>query len=270
MSVPAADVRALPPQTKGRWRRAILSAPVGVLAALQFLTIAPPLIRRPFTPAELGRSVGWFPLVGLGLGAAFAGTDWLLDFLFPPGVTAALLLTIWVLATGALHLDGVLDSCDGIFGGRTRDARLRIMRDEHVGAYAVIGGVLVMLVKYACLAALPVRTSALLIAPTLGRWGMAAAVVVFPYARADGLGRAMKDRAGWMQLMLATVTAAVTAIAAAEWRGAIALAAAAFTTATIAGFVVRRLGGLTGDVYGAICEVAEAVTLLVFVAGESS
>jgi adenosylcobinamide-GDP ribazoletransferase len=253
-----------------RWREAVVGAPLGFLAALQFLTVVPPLVRRPFAPAELGRAVGWFSLVGVLLGGVLVGADRLLMWLFPPGVTAALILAVWVLATGALHLDGFLDSCDGLFGGQTPEARLRIMRDEQAGAFAVIGGVLLLLVKYACLAALASRTVALIVAPAVARGGMALAVVAFPYARAEGLGRCMKDHAGWSQVTLAGITVVATATLAAQWLGLIVVGVAAVTTLAGAAFVLRRLPGLTGDIYGALCEMLEALTLLVFVAGEKS
>src|SRR5438128_442116 len=103
---------------------------IAFLAALQFLTLMPPVVRRPFTRDELGRAVGFFPVVGLLLGGWLAGADRLCEWLrLPPGVAAVFVLVAWVTATGALHLDGLLDSCDGLFGGGTPDDRLRIMRD---------------------------------------------------------------------------------------------------------------------------------------------
>ena len=269
MSLPLGDAQEMGASRRS-WREAVVGAFIGFFAALQFLTIAPPLIRRPFTAAELGRSVGWFSLVGAVLGACLAGVDWGLGLLFPPGVSAALLLTSWVLLTGGLHLDGFLDSCDGLFGGHTPEARLRIMRDERVGAYAVIGGVLLFLVKYACLASLLDRTAALVVAPTLGRWGMAVSVVIFPYARAEGLGRTMKDQAGTKHAALAGLVALAAAVLTAGWVGAAAFVISLVATAAIATFVLVRLPGLTGDVYGAQCELLEALTLLVFVAGGKS
>ena len=148
--------------------------------------------------------LGRMPLAVLGLAAR-------------PGrsrrrVTAALVLAAWVLGTGALHLDGFLDSCDGLFGGHTPEARLRIIRDERAGAFAVIGGILLLLLKYAALAGNPDPLAALVVAPVLGRWGMAVAVVCFPYGRAEGLGRAMKDHAGWPQAVFASLlTGAIVA-----------------------------------------------------------
>ena len=236
------------------------------LASLQFLTVAPPLIRRPFTPGELGRAVGHFPLVGVALGGLLAGLDLLLGTLLPDGVTAALLLAVWVVLTGALHLDGFLDACDGLFGGHTREARLRILRDERVGAYALAGGVLLLLLKCTALAALPNRAPALVLAPTLGRWGASLAVVAFPYARPQGLGRAMKDHAGWRQAVLATFTALVAAWCASGWVGLVVLVLAGAVTWAGARFARLRLSGLTGDIYGAICELVEMTVLLILVA----
>jgi len=236
------------------------------LAAFQFLTLVPPVVRRPFAPLEMGRAVGYFPLVGVLLGGLLVGLDRGLARLFPADVSAPLLLAAWVIATGALHLDGFLDACDGLFGGHTIEARLRIMRDERVGAFGLAGGVLLLLLKYAALAAAPHRAVALLLAPTLARWGMTLAVILFPYARAQGLGRAMKDHAGWVQAALATGIALATAWFAGGWLGLAALGLAGVATLGAARFVLARLPGLTGDIYGAICETVEVLVLLLFAA----
>jgi len=240
------------------------------LAALQFLTVAPPLIRRPFTMVELGGAVGYFPLVGVLLGLVLVGLRAGLRIIFPGNVTAALVLAAWIVLTGALHLDGFLDTCDGLFGGATAEDRLRILRDEQVGAFAVAGGVALLLVKYAALAALPDHTLALLVAPTLGRWAMSLAVVAFPYGRSQGLGRALKDHASRRELIMATVVALITAGIAGSWLGLAAAALVAATTWVLARFALSRLPGLTGDIYGALCELTEVLVLLVFVVGSYS
>ena len=96
---------------------------------------------------------------------------------------------------------------------------------------------------------------------------MALAVVIFPYARAEGLGRAMKDHAGWRQAVLAAATAIGASVLVADARSAAAFVLASAAAAAVAAFVLTRLPGLTGDVYGAACELLETLTLLVFVAG---
>jgi adenosylcobinamide-GDP ribazoletransferase len=252
-----------PSKAPSRWGQNVF---VGLIAALQFLTIAPPMIRRSFTPQEMGRAVGFFPLVGLMLGGLLFGLDELLRLLWPSDTSAALVVLAWVLLTGALHMDGFLDTCDGLFGGHTPEDRLRIMKDTRVGAFAVVGGVFLLLIKYLALASVQDRLGAFLLALTLGRWGMVLAIVLFPYARPEGLGRAMKDHAGWREIALATLTAGAACWLAAQELGLLALLTAGIATWLAARFALTRLPGLTGDVYGAICEIVEVLVLLLFAA----
>jgi len=234
-------------------------------AALQFLIITPAFIKRPFTQTELGRAVGYFPLVGLLLGAALAGANFLFGRLFPSVVNAALLLALWVLLTGALHLDGFLDSLDGLLGGTTPEQRLVIMRDERVGAFSMAGGVLLLLLKFSILSALPDRSAALLVAPILGRSGISLAIIAFPYGRLQGLGRDMKAGAHWQQALLASVIAVLTTIWMAGWLGVAALAITTLVLLCASWFTMRLLPGLTGDIYGALVELIEVFVLLTFI-----
>jgi adenosylcobinamide-GDP ribazoletransferase len=251
--------------TPARRTPRLLTPLTDFLVALQFLTVAPPLLRRMLTPEELGRSVGYYPLVGLLVGTVLWGADEVLVRFLPPLVAAALVLGIWILLTGALHTDGLIDTCDGLLGGTTPEQRLAIMKDEHVGAYAIIGGGLLLLTKFAALTSLAAgQTAALLLVPTLGRWAIVLAMVAFPYAKPTGLGKDLKDNAGWGQAALATVVALGAAWLIGGPRG-IAAAAAALGVAYLGAlFTLRRIPGLTGDIYGAINELAELAVLLVF------
>jgi adenosylcobinamide-GDP ribazoletransferase len=244
-----------------------LAAPwITLLAAFQFLTIFPPLIQRPFTPRHLGGSVAFFPLVGAVLGMLLATADGLSAFLFPPAVRSAIILAMWVLLTGSLHLDGFLDTCDGLLGGATAEKRLEIMRDERVGAYALAGGTLLLLLKFSALQSLPHHWGALVLATTLGRWGMSLAVVAYPYARSEGLGRIMKDQAGWLHAGIATLITLVVVWLAGQLAGLAIMALAGGVLWLGARFTMRRIPGLTGDVYGALNETIELVTLMAMVA----
>jgi adenosylcobinamide-GDP ribazoletransferase len=241
------------------------------LAAVQFLLLSPAFIRRPFTANELGAAVGFYPLVGMLLGGLLIGADWLLGWLFPSLLQSALLLALWVLLTGALHLDGFLDSCDGLLGGFTPERRLEIMRDERVGAYALSGGILLLLIQFSALSALdPARQAALLLAPALGRWGVALALIVFPYARPSGLGKEIKDHARLPQALLASLFALAALLASAWlsniWAAAAALAAGVIAWTGITRFTLKRIPGLTGDIYGATSLLVETAVLLAFVA----
>src|SRR6476619_3043750 len=106
---------------------------IPLLTAFQFLTVFPAIIRRAFTAEELGRAVGFFPLVGLALGGILYGLEFGLRPLFPTPLVAVIILSAWLLLTRALHFDGFLDMCDGLFGGFTPQRRLEIMRDPRIG-----------------------------------------------------------------------------------------------------------------------------------------
>jgi adenosylcobinamide-GDP ribazoletransferase len=235
------------------------------LAALQFLTLVPPLVQRPFTAGELGRAVGYYPLVGLLIGVILAAANYALGLFLPSQVRAALVLTLWVLLSGALHLDGLLDACDGILGGFTPDKRLEIMRDERVGAFGLAGGFLLLLLKFTTLGVLSNSAAALLLIPTLSRWGMSLALFCFPYAREKGLGRDIKDHTTWRQVLLASLITIAMAWFSTQWLGLLALLVAGLTTWAVAAFVLRRIPGLTGDIYGAINELIEVVLLVMLV-----
>jgi len=240
---------------------------ISLLAAFQFLTIMPPVIRREFTADELGRSVGWYPLVGLALGGVLVGASMLLRWLFPYMLlVSAIIVALWVFLTRALHLDGFMDACDGLFGGFTPERRLEIMRDSRVGAFGVAGGVLLLIIKVVALNSALSQSSpiTLFIAPMIGRWGMTLAIAGFPYAREQGLGRTIKDHAGWLQILLATLVAVVTAFLAWGWFGLATLALPAIIMWLGARFTLARIPGLTGDIYGALCESGEVAVLLIY------
>ena len=237
------------------------------LVALQFLTVSPPILRRLFSAQEMGRAVGWYPLVGLLLGGILAGGASLLGRFFPQPLSAALTLALWVTLTGGLHIDGFLDACDGLLGGSTPEKRMEIMRDHRIGAFAFMGGALLFLTKFSALMALRDtgwQLPALILAPTLGRWAMSLAVSAFPYARPAGLGLEMKVHVTWRQVLLATVTAFAATWFLAYWHGLIALVVAVLTLIAVASFTLRRIPGLTGDIYGMVCELVEVAVLLVF------
>jgi adenosylcobinamide-GDP ribazoletransferase len=238
------------------------------LTAVQFLLISPAFIRRSFTPQELGAAVGFYPVAGLILGAILAGSHYLMALFLPGLVCAAVTLSLWVVLTGALHLDGFLDTCDGLLGGFTPEQRMLIMRDERIGAYALGGGALLLLTKFSALASIQAITPALLLAPVLGRWGMAVALVVFPYARPQGLGRDVKDNASTSQAVLATVFVLIISAVLSFWKPVlpilISIAAAVLIAWLAARFTLRRIPGLTGDIYGAINELIEVFVLILW------
>lgn len=234
-----------------------------LLAAIQFLTRLP--IRAAFPPAAHGRAVGWYPLVGAGIGSALAGLDWLLGWLFAPPVVAALLVAAGLLITGALHFDGLLDSADGLFAARSPAERLAIMRDSRVGGFGVAAGASLLLLKFAAIQALPWpwRGYGLWLGPLLARWAMAFALVRFPYGRQDAsLGKMVRDSAGGGALLLASALTLLALVAAGRPVGFALGLLTLVSTFALARYVLTRLPGLTGDVYGAIGELQETLVWL--------
>lgn len=236
-----------------------------LLVALQFLTVIPVRVSGEIKAPTMGRAMAWFPVVGLMLGALLALADAAGQALFPPMVNAALLLTIWVALTGALHLDGFLDCCDGLLATGSPERRLEILRDTHVGAFAIVGAVCLLLIKFAVLVELPApqRTPALLTIPPLTRAAMVYAAWTYPYARpGPGLGQLFRRGLTWRRVLM---TGAVAVGAAGLALGRTGLGVALWVwlmTVGIVALVRRRIPGLTGDVYGAINELTEVGALL--------
>ncbi len=239
------------------------------LVALQFLTAIPVRIEAEITPRTMGRAMTWFPIVGLILGGILAGADLLFRLVFPETVGAALLLATWVAITGALHLDGFMDCCDGLLVAKPPERRLEILRDTHAGSFAVTGAVCLLLVKYAALLALPagIRVAALVAIPALSRAQMVFAAKAYRYARpGPGLGRLFREGLTWSQTAIAIAISAVAISIALGWTGVAVAAGAWLLTVVIAWLVQRRIPGLTGDVYGAINELVEVAALLALIA----
>jgi adenosylcobinamide-GDP ribazoletransferase len=239
------------------------------LVAVAFLTVLPVPFRTPPAPAAVARSRIWYPLVGLLLGALLGGATALLTaWGRSPLLAAFLLLVAWVILTGALHLDGFCDLCDGLFGGRTPEDRLRILKDPHVGTFGLAGGVLLLLGKFVLLHELLAH------APTRAPWVVGAAVTAArclvlcaaagaAYPRPEGTGKVLIEATRrWEVVPFALLAAA------AAWAGGCLLA----VLPALAGVLglrwlcVRRLGGITGDCLGAAVELAEVLFLLMAVA----
>ncbi len=242
------------------------------LAALSFLTIIPLPRQREASPETVGRSLGYFPAVGLVIGLILAGLNWLLALVLPSAVVNGLLLVALVVITGALHLDGFADTCDGIAAHQTVEDRWQVMRDSHVGAFGVVGIFLLLLVQYVSLNSVPqsLLPATLLLMPVVSRWAMVYAVFAYPYARPAGLGKVFKQGASWTGFTLATL---ITLVVATTWAWmahftffylvalAIIVTIWVIVVAT-ATYLQRKFSGLTGDTYGAINEVAEVGVLI--------
>jgi adenosylcobinamide-GDP ribazoletransferase len=191
--------------------------------------------------------------------------------IFPVYLAAALLLVALVIATRGLHLDGLMDVCDGLFGGYSSERRLEIMRDSHVGAFAVVGVTSLLILKYGSLVSLltlraPGKEWALLLFPMFSRWSMVVLLGAFPYIRTQGLGAPFHRGGAKVATFFAALTAIVGSILLGGF-GGLGLLVGLSLLAWLSGLgMSRMLGGLTGDTYGAANEIVEVVGLMAAVA----
>ncbi len=230
--------------------------------ALGFLTVLPVRPQETPPPRVWGRALSAFPLVGALVGGAVASVRGVaLAWGIPPALAAALALTTGVLLTGGLHLDGLMDAADGLLGGATPEQRLTIMRDERVGAFGALAGLLALLLKFAALQSAP--PAGIVLAGVWSRTVMALAVVGFPYARATGLGAWWKRHARRRDAGLAAGLAGGLSLAA-GWPGVLGGLLVTLTAWATARWALRRVPGLTGDLYGALGELSETLALVLW------
>jgi adenosylcobinamide-GDP ribazoletransferase len=218
-------------------------------------------------PADRGRSLYFFGLIGLIVGGLLVVIDFITKPWWPSAITNVLILAALLLATGGLHFDGLLDTCDGIFSHRTPEQRLEVMRDSRSGAFAVAAGVVDLLLLWACSVDLtgPHHFAALLLMATTSRAGMVLAVTLFPYARPAGLGKDFREHHGRWAGIANCVLACGLGYGLLGPAGLFG-AGAGLASAILAGmYLMTRLPGLTGDCYGAVNEVAQIATLFALV-----
>ena len=232
--------------------------------ALQFLSSLPIRLPGMPVPQALGRSLLFYPLVGLLFGAIL----WALNGLLlgtPLLLHAALLLTVWVLLSGALHLDGLADSADAWLGGfGDRERTLTIMKDPRSGPIAVVTLVLVLLLKFGALLALieQQQALALLIVPLIGRSALLGIFLTTPYVRPGGLGQALADHLPRSAGKRVLALSAVVCVLIAGLNGVVAVVLATLGFVWLRQVMLRRLGGTTGDTAGAMLELLEVAVLV--------
>ncbi len=237
----------------------------GFFRALSFLTILP-CLKRESTVEEYGRASGWFPVIGAVLGMILYASALLFYRLFSPLPASALVVALWAFITRGFHLDGLADTFDGIGGGFDRESRLAVMKDSRLGTFGGTALAAVLLLKTAILAEFGGRLEVLVLAPVLGRWGILIAMRFFPSARPGGMGDTFRKHCGQPQLILGSLAALWAALLTSGLHGLPLLAIVPALTALFSLWIKRLIGGLTGDSYGAICEIVELATLLFFAA----
>jgi adenosylcobinamide-GDP ribazoletransferase len=234
--------------------------------AFGLLTTLPFGMPGNWLPGDSGRAGIWYPLVGIVIG----GVTWLiwyaLNLYFPPLVVGVLTALVWVGLTGGLHLDGLADCCDSLLGSATRERRLEIMKDPHLGTFGGIGLTLVLLSKAAALSLIaPSSGLGIILAATISRWFILPASLL-PLAHPGGMGA---DFASGLRRSAIFITAILPLGLAflLGLQGFVAVLTALIAAAAVLGLAHSRIKGVTGDVFGMLVEVTETAVLLSFTFG---
>jgi len=221
-------------------------------------------MKKKITERDLGRAAAWFPAVGVLLGGLLFLVFRVFSLFLSAVTVNALVLVFWVFLTRGFHLDGLADTADGIGGGANREERLAIMKDSRIGAFGVLVLFCLLLLKFTLLGELEGEfyLRALILAPASGRWMMVLAIFSFPSAKKGGMGQRFKNQCRITEIIIATLTVLVCAYFALGFWGIALLLSTGAVVMAIAFALANTIRGLTGDTYGALCEIGEVVTLL--------
>ncbi len=245
------------------------------ITALQFLTIFTVSKKHRAEEGDLAKSMMYFPVIGFLIGVILVYADKAFTVAaLPQTIGNLLLLALAVLATRALHIDGLADTCDGIMGGKDHGSRLAIMKDSRLGTAGALSIIFVVFLKYLCLNNLynSEKIAALLTAPMLGRWSQTLMVFKASYGREEGMGKVFVGHLRSSSLVAASVIAVgLTAfvIIRADVRTVflvlVLISGVLMLTYFGKRYLIRKLGGVTGDAIGAMSELTEVLVFLLFV-----
>jgi adenosylcobinamide-GDP ribazoletransferase len=244
----------------------------GLIIALQFLTKIPIRPRLKIESEDLGKSMLWFPLIGLIIGGILVLVNVIASKFFSPLLLNILILLILIWITGAIHLDGFVDTVDGFSGGRTKEEVLRIMRDSSAGVIGIIGLICLLLLKLGLLQELKgnFKNQVLLLMPVMGRWSLVLTSFFSPYARKeDGLGKPFTEYVKLKEFAIATLLALIIGIIFLKFTCLILLSSIFVVTFLAGRFFLRKIGGVTGDTLGAVNEIAEITCLFILLGVKS-
>lgn len=238
-----------------------------LIIAVQFLTRLTISSRIVADEEELGEAMSYFPLVGMLIGSVLVLVHITGKIFLPLLVVDSLILAVLIALTGAMHLDGFMDTIDGLAGGKNKEEILEIMKDSRVGAIGVASVFCLLVSKLCLIHELPVqlKNSSLILMPVVGRWVMVMAASSSFYARpGTGIGRPFIDCVGLKEFALASIMTAIIAWLILTVKGIILLLAIYPVSLLLIEFLKKKIDGLTGDTLGCISEVIE-VTALLFV-----
>lgn len=234
--------------------------------AVSFLTRLPLPYKGEWDEKSFSRSSVFFPLVGLIIGAIVGLVCWLIRMTDLFMVAAVCTLITSIVVSGGIHLDGFMDMCDGLFASRGRERALEIMKDSHVGSFAVLGVIMLLLLKVVLYEAVIAETwffLAIICAFIFSRFMLICCMLCFPSARAEGLGVTVKRYVSKPALIWGIGLLLVIFALSGFYPVLIAFFISFLVIMGFSAQINKFLHGLTGDIYGAMAELGEAVFLLI-------
>ncbi|MBI4533517.1 MAG: adenosylcobinamide-GDP ribazoletransferase [Candidatus Melainabacteria bacterium] len=235
--------------------------------AISYVTCLP-LLRDPDGQLLPGLAK-YLPAVGILLGCLMAGLAIALKAICSDSLVVGVILTLsWLIITGGIHFDGLMDTADGVFSHRERSRMLEIMADSRVGNFGVMVGFGIISTKIACLASLNsnILWLTLLVVPSWARWCETFTIGAFPYLREQGLGKVWHDTIGWPSDLIVSAIPPILLTIILSASGnllSLLIALATILSGLACAFWLKSiLWGHTGDTYGATVELAETGALL--------
>ncbi len=236
-----------------------------IVVAFQFLTRLYLPINVEWDTANLRRSLTWFGLVGAFIGVILAGAMTLFNrFDLIPAVSAIIILIIWIFITGGMHIDGISDMADGFFSMRDKEKTLEIMKDSHVGAFGVITIVFLLLIKFEMLKEFIIiekNVWLLILPPTIARIAAGLVLSFYETTKKSGLGytfHSSDPRIFWaIGFVVTLIISSILNI-----KSLIFIGIAILASNLMALWAKKKIGGLNGDIYGAIVETVEVIGMV--------
>ena len=235
-----------------------------IFFAINFLTILPfEKFSRDIEEEKIKDSVLFFPVVGILIGLLLSIVYLIFRNIFSPLVLSAFIITLLAILTGGLHLDGFMDSIDGLFGGKNKDDILRIMKDHNVGAFGVIGVVCLLMLKFALIGSLSkdVFAKAIFIMPVLSRSSMSFVLLLTPSSKSNGLGSVFAVEKKNMHWLIPVLISYLLAVLLFGVKGNFIIFFVLLFALIMRGYFLKRIDGVTGDTMGMLNELVEVFVL---------
>ena len=230
------------------------------IEALRFLTVIP--VEAPFDESVLRRSPRFFPLVGLFIGVVSLLSFFILSKLFSKDISFFITIFVWEFITGGIHIDGFADTLDGLMSRKEREGILEVMRDSRIGTFGALAIFFILGIKYLALKNSGNISVSLLLSPVIARFLITLSIYLFPYARKEGKGSIFTGALAKENLVFGFIITLALVIVIGRLHGLIVLFSSLFFGYLFSLYLNWRIGGLTGDNYGAICEFTEVIVLL--------